>query len=285
MISFPNAKINLGLNIIGKRVDGYHDIETVFYPVKWFDILEFVPTTSVSTQFFLSGLPVAGDASSNLVIKAFDILKKDFNLPELDIYLRKQIPMGAGLGGGSADAAFMISMLNDCFKLEIPVQEQLVYASRLGADCAFFIHNRPMAAHGIGNEFSEISIDLSGYHILLVKPEIHISTAEAYASCHKGQWNVGLDRVIKMPVSEWKDYLYNDFEISVFRQYPVIRNIKTLLYESGAVYAAMSGSGSTVFGIFDSQIDKDMFASDLRPVCKDTPFVLHTTDLDLQTFD
>lgn len=279
MISFPNAKINLGLNIIRKREDGYHDIETVFYPVKWSDILEFVPSKSETTQFIPSGLPVDGNTESNLVVKAYNLLKQDFALPALDIYLKKQIPMGAGLGGGSADAAFMIYMLNIYFNLNIPIDRQIEYASKLGADCAFFIHNRPMMAEGIGNVFSETDVDLSGYYIVLIKPEIHISTAEAYASCHKGRWNVALKEVIEKPISEWKDCMFNDFEVSLFPKYPILRNIKSLLYDKGAVYASMSGSGSTIFGIFKSNIDKNMFIPCIKDVCGDTQFTFYTADL------
>ena len=250
MIAFPNAKINLGLNIISKRSDGYHNIETVFYPIDLCDVLEIVPSKEGMTKLFQTGMPVEDDPQKNLVMKAYRLLEKQYTLPPLDIYLDKHIPMGAGLGGGSADAAFMLRLLNDFAELNLSPEQLEKYAGQLGADCAFFIRNQPVFAEGIGTIFTPISLSLEGRRIALVKPDIHVSTQEAYANIKPQKPQERITDILQLPVNEWKNRLTNDFEASVFARYPQIEKIKQRLYDDGALYASMSGSGSSVFGIF-----------------------------------
>ena len=258
MITFPNAKINLGLNIVEKRPDGYHNLETVFYPVPVEDALE-VNIWNESTQKFRlhqAGLEIAGEAENNLVVKAYKLLDERFNLPPVDIHLFKHIPSGAGLGGGSSDAAYMLKLLNEKFNLKLSDKNLEEYAARLGADCAFFIRNAPTYAEGIGNIFSPISLSLKGYQIVLVKPDIFVSTRDAFAQIKPHRQEIPLKEVIKQPIEEWKERMVNDFEESVFPQFPAIKEIKEKLYEAGAIYAAMTGSGSSVFGLFKPENDK-----------------------------
>ena len=258
MITFPNAKINLGLNIVEKRPDGYHNLETVFYPVPIEDALE-VNIWNESTQKFRlhqAGLEIAGEAENNLVVKAYKLLDKRFNLPPVDIHLFKHIPSGAGLGGGSSDATYMLKLLNEKFNLELSDENLEEYAAKLGADCAFFIRNTPTYAEGIGNIFSPISLSLKGYQIVLVKPDIFVSTRDAFAQIKPHRQEIPLKEVIKQPIEEWKERMVNDFEESVFPQFPAIKEIKEKLYEAGAIYAAMTGSGSSVFGLFKPENDK-----------------------------
>ena len=253
MITFPNAKINLGLHITEKRPDGYHNLETVFYPVPLDDALEIQPLNTPSPDKYalhLSGIHVEGNADDNLVIKAYRLLGQDFELPPVDIHLFKHIPSGAGLGGGSADAAFMLKLLNDRFGLNLTIEQLETYAATLGADCAFFIRNTPTFAEGIGNIFSPISLSLTGYQLVIVKPDIFVSTREAFSQIRPHRPERSLREVISLPVEEWKESLVNDFEASVFPQYPAIKEIKEELYRQGAIYASMSGSGSSVFGLF-----------------------------------
>lgn len=260
MITFPNAKINLGLNIVEKRPDGYHNLETVFYPVPVEDALE-VNILNESTQKFRlhqAGLEIAGEAENNLVVKAYKLLDERFNLPPIDIHLFKHIPSGAGLGGGSSDAAYMLKLLNEKFNLKLSDENLEEYAARLGADCAFFIRNTPTYAEGIGNIFSPISLSLKGYQIVLVKPDIFVSTREAFARIKPHQQEIPLKEVIKRPIEEWKERMVNDFEESVFPQFPAIKEIKEKLYEVGAIYAAMTGSGSSVFGLFRPEDNKSV---------------------------
>lgn len=251
MICFPNAKINLGLHIISKRPDGYHNIETVFYPIPLCDVLEIVPSGTGETTFSQTGIPVDGSPGDNLVMKAFRLLKNDFDLPEIAIYLRKQIPSGAGLGGGSSDAAFMLKLLNDFAGLGLSVGQMEEYARRLGADCPFFIRNRPVFAEGVGDIFTPVDVSLKGYYLVLVKPDIHVSTGEAYAGVTPKQPLFRLTEMIRLPLEEWKNHVVNDFEEGIFACYPAIGIIKQSLYDQGAIYAGMSGSGSSVFGIFE----------------------------------
>jgi 4-diphosphocytidyl-2-C-methyl-D-erythritol kinase len=251
MICFPNAKINLGLNIVAKRPDGYHDIETVFYPIQLCDALEVVPAKSGQSAFVQTGIPVDGKPENNLVVKALNLLKKEFDLPETDIYLRKHIPFGAGLGGGSADAAFMLKLLNDFAGLHLSTAQLEEYAAQIGADCPFFIRNKPVFAEGRGNVFSPATVSLKGYYLALVKPDISVSTKEAYSLVKPKRPDFPLKNIIQLPVNEWKEKLVNDFESSVFALYPEIAAIKQKLYDQGAVYASMSGSGSSVYGIFE----------------------------------
>lgn len=262
MITFPNAKINLGLNIVRKRPDGYHDLETLFYPIPLADALETTLLAEGNDKYRLhqSGLEIAGEADKNLVIRAYRLLDELYHLPPVDIHLLKQIPSGAGLGGGSADAAFMLKMLDKQFGLSLSEEALEEYAARLGADCAFFIKNRPTYAEGIGNLFSPVALSLKGYQLLLVKPDIFVSTREAFACIVLRRPSCPLKEVIQRPVSEWRICMINDFEESVFPQFPAIRAIKEEIYRLGATYAAMSGSGSSVFGLFapDAPLPEDV---------------------------
>ena len=255
MLCFPNAKINLGLNVVSKRFDGYHNLETIFYPIDIKDALEVVPAAGEKGIFKQSGILLDGNPEQNLVIKAYLLLKKEYSIPEIDIYLRKNIPFGAGLGGGSADAAFMLKLLNNIYELHLPEDKLEELASQLGADCPFFIRNRPVFATGTGNIFTPVDLSLKGYYVVLVKPDIHVSTKEAYAMIRPQQAKLPLTEIIKNPVESWKDMMVNDFETSVFVQYPAINDIKEKLYELGAIYASMTGSGSSVFGIFREETD------------------------------
>jgi 4-diphosphocytidyl-2-C-methyl-D-erythritol kinase len=248
MIGFPNAKINIGLNITEKRTDGFHNLETVFFPVGWCDALEFVISDEV--QFSASGLLISGEPESNLAMRAYRLLQKDFNLPILKIHLHKEIPFGAGLGGGSSDGAFMLSMLNQHFGLNISGEKLEVYASKLGSDCPFFIRNKPVFASGRGEIMEPIQIDLKGWYLLLVKPPVEVSTAKAFQLVVPQKPAISIKSLIQLPVQEWKDKVVNQFESSVFPQFPEVAKVKNQMYDSGAIYASMSGSGSCVFGLF-----------------------------------
>ena len=257
MITYPNAKINLGLNITEKRPDGYHNLETVFYPINLQDALE-VKLWEDEGEYVLktAGTPIEGDPDNNLVVKAYRILKQDFpDMPAVDIHMYKHIPTGAGLGGGSADAAFMLKLLNEKFKLQLNTEQLEEYASKLGADCAFFIRNKPVFASGIGNIFEPIDLSLKGYYLVLIKPDIFVSTKDAFAHIKPKAPQHSLKEIIRMPVETWRATMENDFEESVFCKFPEIAAIKDKLYDLGAVYASMSGSGSSVFGIFRQQVE------------------------------
>ena len=252
MLTFPNGKINLGLNITEKRPDGYHNLETVFYPIPIEDALEINLLHEGSRKYCLhqAGIEIAGEAENNLVVKAYKLLDELFDLPPVDIHLFKHIPSGAGLGGGSADAAFMLKLLNEKFNLALSIESMEDYASRLGADCAFFIRNAPTYAEGIGNVFSPVSLSLKGYQLWLVKPDIFVSTRDAFSQIKPHRPERPLKETIQLPVEEWRNCMVNDFEESVFPQFPAIREIKEEMYRQGAVYASMSGSDSSVYGIF-----------------------------------
>jgi len=252
MISFPHCKINLGLHVVAKREDGYHDIETCFYPVPWTDILEVIPSKEFS--FSQSGSVIPGNEADNLCVKAYELVRQSDKGP-VKIHLHKVIPTGAGLGGGSSDAAFTLRLLNSVLDLELTNSQLQNYASQLGSDCAFFIEDRPMLGQGRGELLSSISLSLKGYYLVLVKPDIHVSTADAYASVTPKIPALSLTEILQLPPREWKERLVNDFERSVFSKFPVIAGVKKLLYDEGALYASMSGSGSSVFGIFDSPVD------------------------------
>lgn len=253
MIVFPNAKINIGINITGRRHDGYHNIETIFYPLPIYDALEALPGNDLTFQS--TGLPIPGKIEDNLCIKGYNLIKKDHNIPPLDIYLLKHIPIGAGLGGGSANAAFFIKLINRLFNLGLTTADMLDYARQLGADCAFFIESKPVFAFEKGDRFEDIELDLSNYHIVLVMPPAHVSTAEAYRGVRPAPVKQSLKDLIKLPVEEWKNHIRNDFEYSVFKNHPGIRGVKAALYDIGAIYASMSGSGASVFGIFHNKPD------------------------------
>lgn len=251
MVTFPNCKINLGLNIVKKREDGFHDIETVFFPLPFYDVLEII-TSENKTEFTNTGIS-GGEINNNLCLKAYQLLKKDFqDLPEIKMQLHKTIPAGAGLGGGSADAAFTLSLLNKKYNLNIPLQQLLVYALQLGSDCPFFLINKPVVASGRGEILEEINCSLSEYKILIINPGIHISTRELFQQISPSIPKKNIRQIIKQPVDTWKNDLVNDFQETVFKNHPEIKNIKEELYQYNAVYASMSGTGSTVFGIFNS---------------------------------
>lgn len=258
MISFPNAKINLGLQITGKLSNGYHTINTGLYPIPLQDVLEAIPAKK--TSFASDGIPIPGNSSDNLIYKAYKLLKKDYQLPELNIHLLKNIPMGAGLGGGSADASFMLKMLNEEFQLFLDDALLEDYAAQLGSDCPFFIKNEPALATGTGTETTPLNLDLSGHFLTILNPGIHISTREAYAGTSPKQPEYDLKEVIEsQDFDTWKSTLINDFEASVFQQHPTLSALKSKFYDLGASYAAMSGSGSTLFGIFSRPADATDF--------------------------
>ena len=259
MVSFPNAKINLGLQILRKRTDGYHDISSVFYPIKWADILEIIP--SESFQFTSSGLEIPGNPSQNLIVKAYELIRTDFldKVKPVAIHLHKIIPMGAGLGGGSADASFTLKMLNELFSLELTTTELENYARKLGSDCAFFIENKPVYCFHKGDEFAASLVSLAGKTLVVINPMIHISTAEAYQHAMPTEAPVLVNQLIQQPMDTWKNQLANDFEKGLSAKYPLIAQLKEKLYEEGAIYASMTGSGSTLYGIFEQPIDTLVF--------------------------
>ncbi len=253
MITFPNAKINIGLQVTGKRADGYHNIETIFYPVNIKDAVEAIEASK--PNFTTSGLSIPGNAIDNLCIDAYQLLKADFKIPPLHIHVHKNIPIGAGLGGGSADAAFFIKLLNEQFSLGLDDDAMINYCKKLGADCAFFIYNKSAYAYGKGDIFEKIALDLSDYNIVVVKPPVNVSTAEAYGGIKPAVSDLSLKQIAHMPIADWKHLLKNDFEINIFKQYPQIRTLKAALYDVGALFSLMSGSGSSVYGIFAQQPD------------------------------
>lgn len=254
MIVFPPCKINLGLNIIGKRKDGFHDLETLFYPVPLCDMLELVEGNVFNQNkcgIQMEGLPVAGSEENNLVLKAYHLLDAHYQLPVSSFCLYKHIPMGAGLGGGSADGAYAIRLLNAFYELNIPIEKQLDFAAQLGSDCAFFIQDMPCIGKGRGELLHPFDLSLAGYWIVLVKPKLHISTAEAFAGIQINPLQTGqIESLLKEPIESWRGRLENDFEASLFPKHPILEQIKNSLYASGASYAAMSGSGSTLFALF-----------------------------------
>lgn len=253
MIVFPNAKINIGLFVTNERVDGYHDIETIMYPIPWCDILEIVPSKSETSSLSVTGRGVDCPPEKNLVMKAYRLLDEAVELPPVDIFLHKVIPDGAGLGGGSADAAFTLMALNRMFSLGLADAELADMASSLGADCPFFIYNKPMLATGVGTDLSPIDFDMSGKSLVVVKPDEKVSTAEAYSEVKVKPANIDLSTVLKTlnPLCWEKEGVVNDFEASVFPSHGSISEIKDVIKRSGAVYASMSGSGSAVYGIFE----------------------------------
>lgn len=256
MIGFANAKINLGLFITEKRDDGFHNLETIFYPIALHDVIEFIPSESQQLELHTQGIQIPGQNTDNLILKSYQLLSKEFDLPPLQINLIKNIPTGAGLGGGSSDGARMLQMLNDYFQLNIHSDKLMEYASTLGSDCAFFILNQPCFASGRGEILQPVNLDLSGYSLHLIHPGIHISTKEAFAKIKPKPSNFDLKNLMLNDISSWKDIIRNDFEESVFPQYPELSEIKQTLYREGAVYASMSGSGSAMFGIFPPEYQK-----------------------------
>lgn len=248
MIAFPNAKLNIGLHVVSRRPDGFRNLESCFYPVNWCDALEIIPVAE--TRFTSSGIAIPGEASQNLCMRAYELLRPDFNLPPVHIHLHKNIPIGAGLGGGSADAAFTLRLLNELFDLNIPAVKLEEYARRLGSDCAFFVQNQPVFAVERGDVFEDIPLNLSGYPCTVIYPDIHITTAEAYRNVTPQPPVEDLRELLRQPVTTWKDRVRNDFEEVLFPHYPVLAALKQRLYDAGALYASLTGSGSAVYGIF-----------------------------------
>jgi 4-diphosphocytidyl-2-C-methyl-D-erythritol kinase len=268
MLTKPIAKINLGLNVVEKRPDGYHNLETVFYPVQIEDALEVYPMdpefpSEYDCDLKVTNITIDGDEQRNLVVRAYNLLKADFpTLPRIHAHLYKGIPTQAGMGGGSSDCGFMITLLNDMFKLGLTQQQMIDYAARLGADCAFFIFNRPCYAEGIGEKLQPIDLDLKGWYLSLVRPDIPVSTREAFALIKPHHPEVNCREVVKQPVESWRDALVNDFEGSVFAVHPELGAVKDRLYDLGATYAAMSGSGSTLFALSRQPLNLDEFNSE-----------------------
>ena len=253
MICFPNCKINIGLNILQKREDGYHDIETIFYPLKLQDALEI--GVSEETNLILYGKDILGTQDENIVLKAFYLLKKDFNqIRNISISLLKNIPTGAGLGGGSSDATSMLILLNNYFDLKISHEKMMEYALILGSDCPFFIKNVPSLAQGRGEILTAIDLDVNSYTFVLIKPLIHISTKWAFENIKPTPNKTSLKEFIQMPIHTWKNNIKNDFETPIVNHYPALKYIKNELYNLGALYSAMSGSGSVFYGIFENKI-------------------------------
>ena len=261
MVIFTNAKINIGLNIIEKRNDGFHNIQSIFYPVKINDILEIIKFENENKQksnnyvYNNTGIIIESPEHENLIIKAYKLLSKNYEIPSIKIHLHKIIPIGAGLGGGSSNAAFMLRLLNSYFDLQITNIQLIEYARKLGSDCAFFIENKPIYATQKGDVFSNINLNLDNYKIIVLKPEVNISTKKAYSGIIPKKPENNLNELIKLPINEWKTYIKNDFEITIFRKYPEIEKLKNDLYKSGAIYASMTGSGSAVYGIFEKDFE------------------------------
>ncbi|MFY8020532.1 MAG: 4-(cytidine 5'-diphospho)-2-C-methyl-D-erythritol kinase [Bacteroidia bacterium] len=259
MITYPNAKINLGLHVLNKREDGFHNLESLFVPIPLKDALEITPHQNENKPFIYSayGLAVDTELEKNLIYKAWLLVSKRYSIPPIHCAFYKNIPMGAGLGGGSADAVFCLLLLNKVFQLQIQQAELLEMAAQLGSDCPFFVLNQASFTSGRGEILEPYSINLSGYYLVLVKPDVHISTAMAFSGVQKrGLEAAGeLKSILQLPIGEWKNKLVNDFEHSIFPQAPVIKKIKDELYQQGAIYASMSGSGSSVYALFEQEID------------------------------
>jgi 4-diphosphocytidyl-2-C-methyl-D-erythritol kinase len=271
MIVYPNAKINLGLHVTEKRDDGFHNIETLIFPVPLFDILEILPAIPGTPPFRSSGLPIPGSENENLCLKAVELFQSAVGNQRsavlctpspVSIHLHKQIPTGSGLGGGSSDGAFTLKLLNNIHGHVLDERIMLEMATTLGSDCPFFILNRPLFATGRGDVFTESGLSLKGFYLAIVIPPVHVSTAEAYSMVKPFRPGQPLPEIIRLPIEQWKDKLVNDFEGPVFERYPLIRNVKEKLYDSGALYASMSGSGSAVYGLFTKPVDLSGFFSD-----------------------
>lgn len=253
MLLLPNCKINIGLNIVSKRSDGYHNLETVFFPIPLRDNLEFkeIENEDVPYRLVSGGVPIEGKPEDNLIVKVYLDMKAEFNLPALKLSLYKNIPMGAGLGGGSSDAAAMMKGLNEAYNLQLSAEDMEKRLAKFGADCPFFVRNKPAYATGIGDELTNCNVSLKDKFIVLVKPDVFVSTKEAYAHVTPKLPAIPLAEAIKLPIETWKEQIVNDFEQSVFPFHPELPAIKQTLYDMGAVYASMSGSGSTMYGIFN----------------------------------
>ena len=257
MLTFPNAKLNLGLYVTARRPDGFHALESVFVPLPWTDALEVLPAPAGQSQttLALTGRPIPGGPDTNLCLKAYELLSADFRLPPTQLHLHKVVPIGAGLGGGSADAAFALTALNRLFALNLSPDQLLGYARRLGSDCAFFLENRPVLAVGKGDEFEPIELDLTGTATVVIYPNLHISTAEAYAAITPRPPRHALRAALSQPISTWRETVSNDFEEALTPRYPVLAEAKKRLYAAGAAYASLSGSGSAVYGLWPGRVE------------------------------
>ena len=261
MLFFSNTKINLGLKILGKRGDGYHDIQSVFYPVPFGDAIEFVPSKNGITSINNHGIQIPGESNENLILKAYHLLERDFELAPIEIHILKNVPTGSGIGGGSSDGAWMIKALNQYYGLDLSILHQEKYALELGSDCPFFIENKPKLVEGRGEILKPIELDLSGFFLVMIKPDIHISTGESYQ-------NIDIPVVAQFDLSNlsnknlnlWKQDVKNDFEPYAFKKYPVLEKVKNLMYNNDAVYASMSGTGSTVYGIFNEKPSDELLS-------------------------
>ncbi len=264
MICFPNAKINIGLNVLEKREDGYHNIESIFYPVALCDALELVETAGFSNlNLTLFGNPVPGDLNTNLCVKAYNLLSAKYKLPSLNLWLLKCIPIGGGLGGGSADAAFFLKSLNELFSLNLSIEELKLYASQIGSDCTFFIDNMSSLVSGKGDVITPIPLDLSNHYISIIYPQIHVDTRNAYSLITPRKRAESLNQIIlNSTINSWKEIIVNDFEEPIFNLHPELSQMKKRLYNEGAIYASMTGSGSALYGIFDKKpVLNDAFSS------------------------
>ena len=261
MITFPNAKINLGLNILERRPDGFHNIESLLLPITLYDILEVIQAKNGQPSFTSSGLEIPSNGKPNLCQQAALLMKKKYGIPDVSIHLHKNIPMGAGLGGVSADAAFTLKLINQLFSLQISSNALKKLAEKLGSDCPFFIENKPILVSGRGEQLESFSIDLSGLSLFVVNPHIHVSTAKAYAGVKPVIPEIPLREALNQPLENWKYFLKNDFEVSIFKKHPILDQIKQEFYLAGALYASMSGSGSAMFGIFKETPSKNFLKS------------------------
>ena len=260
MISFPNCKINLGLNILRKRSDGFHDVSTLMLPIPFHDVLEIIKSNEPDKcQFSSSGLPIPGKIEQNLCVKAYNLLDAEFSLPSVKIHLHKVIPMGGGLGGGSSNGAETLKILNNLFELDLSVQELKNFAAQLGSDCPFFIENKPQIATGRGEVLSPIDINLENKFIVLLFPDIHVSTKEAYSEVVPNEEHFILQKIQSLQIEDWKNHITNDFEKPVFEKHFYLKELKKKLYHFGAEFSLMSGSGSTIYGVFDIQPKSEWF--------------------------
>ena len=254
MVQFPNAKINLGLRVLGKRKDGFHEIESILYPIGLSDAVECIRSENEVFEFGSTGLEIPGDREGNLCIKAYELMKERYGIPTIQMHLHKCIPMGAGLGGGSSDAAFVLKMINKMFSLSLEFASLEKISAELGSDCPFFIQNRPAIARGRGEILDPVDLSLAGMHLVLVKPQVHIDTGKAYSNIQIKETGIPLEKVVKRPAEEWRESLNNDFEDYAFREFTQLSEIKTQLYNAGAIYASMTGSGSAIYGLFSDRI-------------------------------
>lgn len=259
MLQFSKIKINLGLYITSRLANGYHTIESLFYPLNWGDSIEIIPSDEL--RFFTYGISIPGNPDQNLCLKAYQLLANDFSIPPVNIHLLKNVPTGAGLGGGSADGALTLKMLNTLFELNINNSKLAEYALKLGSDCPFFIYEKPSLVTGTGELISAIDFSLKGYEIVLIKPDIHIDTKFAYSLVTPQKPEIELESLLRQPIENWNEVLRNDFETALFPSFKVLADIKSMLLNSGAIYASLSGSGATVYGIFKNRVEFD-FASE-----------------------